>query len=136
MKGVFERRSLFLFTTFYVKENILFFNSFLFAYTILRKPGDRHEILVRLPSSWLWKATTYRVVGLDQDYVVVYDRVEISRDRLRFLVEDGLTINLIIYYKGWFNALRVKEITIPVPIRIKGVTGLSFEVVKLQNRYI
>lgn len=116
----------------------MWFNSLLFAYTLLRKPKDNHEVQIRLPVSWFWWPVTYRVVALDENYVVVYDKVDKIKykDRLRFIVQDGWTLNVILYYKGWFNALRIKEINIPIPIRMKSVTGLSFEVVKLGHRYL
>lgn len=113
----------------------MWFNSLLFAYTILRKQKDNHEIQINLPGSWFWWPVTYRVVALDEDYVVMYDKVSFIEDkhRLRFLAPDGWTLHVLLYYKGWFNALRVKEINIPIPKRIKGVTGLSFEIVRLEK---
>lgn len=116
----------------------MWFNSLLFAYTILRKQKDNHEIQINLPGSWFWWPITYRVVALDENYVVMYDKVDLIKDKkkLRFLVPDGWTLNVLLYYKGWFGRIRTKEINIPVPIRLKSVTDLSFEVLRLKNRYL
>lgn len=115
----------------------MWFSSLFFSYVLIRKQGSHHEVLVNLPKSWLWKPVTYRAVGLDSDYVVRYDNVNhINKDRLRFFVPDGWTLNVVLYYKGWFGALRTKELNICVPQRIKGVTGLTYEVLRMKKDFI
>jgi hypothetical protein len=39
-----------------------------------------------------------------------------------------------LYYSGWFNTLRTKELTIKVPIRIRPVSDLRVEVIELKDK--
>lgn len=113
------------------------FSSLLFSYAIIRKQKDSHEVLINLPRSWYWWPVTYRAIALDEDYIVRYDNVSrIEKDRLRFLVPDGWTFNILLYYKGWFGLFRTKELNIYVPLRLRAATNLKIEVLQLKNRYL
>lgn len=114
----------------------MWFNSLLFSYWLLRRRNDRHVIHIQLPRTWFWKPVAYHAIALDENYVVRWDNTEKieKKEKLNFLIPDGYTMNIILYYSGWFNALKTKELTIKIPIRIRPVSDLRVEVIELKDK--
>lgn len=114
----------------------MWFKNLFFSYWVVRLRHG-HGIKIKLPETWLWKPVACHVIILDKDYVTQHDEVfkDFGHDnQLKFCAEDGYTVNIILYYTGWFGLFfTTKELNIKIPNRIKPVTDIAVEVLELKN---
>jgi hypothetical protein len=105
----------------------MWFNSLVFSYQIMRLANGKNNVLVDLPANFWWAPYEVVLLGKKGEHKEIRSTNELG-EYLVFTVPDSWHVQVTIKYRGWLWN-REKVINISIPIRLKPVTNLRYEII-------